>query len=117
SEVRRCAARAESAGGHTWYEAIPTGSLEARWATACAEGGPLHKIRNSAWVKRRSAREQRDEVLRVIEVEVIEAVEATLAQAADGASEDMVAALTHGDESPGRWLAGLRDPRDARVMR
>lgn len=117
SEVRRCAARAESAGGDAWYEAIPTGSLEARWATAFAEGGPLHKIRNSAWVKRRSAREQRDEVLRVIEIEVIEAVEATLAQTADGASEEMVAALTHGDESPGRWLAGLRDPRDARVMR
>ncbi|WP_062135450.1 GTPase domain-containing protein [Demequina aestuarii] len=117
SEVRRCAARAEAAGGEAWYKAVPTGSLEARWETACAEGGPLHKLRNSAWTKRRSARELRDEALRVIEIEVIEAVEATLARDADSASEAMVTALTHGDESPGRWLAAQRDPRDARVMR
>lgn len=117
SEVRRCAARAEQAGGDKWYEDIPTGSLEARWATAVAAGGSLHKIRHSLWAKRRIAREQRDDTLRVIEVEVIEAVEATLALAAAQASEAMVEALTHGDESPGKWLAAQRDPREARTLR
>lgn len=117
SEVRRCAARAEQAGGDTWYEDIPTGSLEARWATAVAEGGPLHKIRHSLWAKRRVARERRDGALRTIEVEIIEAVEATLALAAAEASESMVQALTHGDDSPGTWLAAQRDPREARTVR
>ena len=117
SEVRRCAARAEQAGGDTWYEDIPTGSLEARWATAVAEGGPLHKIRHSLWAKRRVARERRDADLRTIEVEIIEAVEATLALAAAQASESMVEALTHGDDSPGKWLAAQRDPREARTVR
>ncbi len=117
SEVRRCAARAEHEGGGTWYQAIPTGSLEARWSTAVAEGGALHKVRHSMWAKRRIAREQRDQALRVIEVEVLEAVDATLALAAASASESMVEALTHGDDSPGKWLASQRDPRDARTMR
>jgi len=117
AEVRRCAAQAEQAGGDAWYEEISTGSLRARWEAARGEGGPLHKLRHSAWSRRRSAREQRDAVLNELRADLLEAVEASLASAAADASDAMVAALTHGAESPGRWLADQRDPRDARALR
>ncbi|WP_062076639.1 dynamin family protein [Demequina globuliformis] len=117
AEVRRCAAQAEAKGGDAWYQEIATGSLASRWESACAEGGPLYKLRHSMWTKRRSAREQRDAVLEAIRKDVLASVEATLAAAAADASDTMVAALTDGEESPGVWLAGQRDPRDARIIR
>ena len=117
AEVPRCAAQAEQRGGETWFEEIATGSLQARWRAARAEGGPLHKLRHSAWARRRSAREQRDAVLAEMRVDLLESVEASLASAAADAQDAMVAALTHGDESPGTWLASQRDPRAARTVR
>ncbi|MDE0573536.1 dynamin family protein [Demequina sp. B12] len=117
AEVRRCAAHAEAKGGDTWYEEISTGVLAARWEAACSEGGPLFKLRHSMWTKRRSAREQRDDVLHAIHKDVLDSVEATLSAAAGDASVMMVETLTDGDESPGTWLASQRDPRDARVIR
>lgn len=117
TEVRRCAAHAETQGGTRWWSAIPTGSLTARWEAAAAEKGPLHRVRHSMWTKRRSARERRDEAMRAIRLDLIDAVEATLALSAAQAADAMVDALTAGDESPGQWLAQQRDPRDARDVR
>ena len=117
SEVRRCAAHAEAKGGSEWYLEISTGSLSARWEAASSEGGPLHKLRHSAWAKRRHARERRDAVLRDIHKDLLESVEAVLALAAADAATSMVETLTDGDESPGVWLASRRDARDARVIR
>ncbi|WP_062069256.1 dynamin family protein [Demequina sediminicola] len=117
AEVRRCAAQAEAKGGAQWYEEISTGVLDARWEGACAEGGPLYKLRHSMWTKRRSAREQRDEIVHVIHKDILASVEATLAAAAGDASDTMVEALTDGHDSPGTWLAAQRDPRDARIVR
>jgi len=115
--VRRRAAQAESDGGETWYQGVATGALETRWRQATSEGGALFKLRNSLWVKRRVAREARDDALRAIESDVISAVEATLTYAASVAAEGMVADLAMGGEGPGTWLASQRDPRDAREHR
>lgn len=117
AEVRRCAAQAEMRGGEQWWADIPTGSLASRWTAAQAEGGPFHKLRHSAWTRRRSARDRRDEVVRAVHADVIAAVEATIALDAATAADAMVTALTEGNESPGHWLAAQRDARDAREVR
>ncbi|MFV0633130.1 hypothetical protein [Demequina sp.] len=117
AEVRRCAAQAEHMGGEQWYTEIATGTLGARWRAARADGGPLNKLRHSAWGKRRSAREQRDAVFAEMRADLLEAVEASLASAAARASDAMVFALSRGEDSPGAWLASQRDPREARVVR
>ncbi|WP_084039500.1 dynamin family protein [Demequina sp. NBRC 110053] len=117
AEVRRCAAQAEHAGGDEWYREIATGTLQGRWRAARAEGGPMHKLRHSHWARRRSARELRDAFVSEVRADLLEAVEASLSAAAARASDAMVAALTHGDASPGAWLAAQRDPREARVVR
>lgn len=117
SEVRRCAAQAESAGGADWYREIPTGAVSSRWEQATAEGGALFRLRNSMWTKRRTAREAREKSLHEIERDVIEAVEASLTFSAAAASDKMVEALTGDDGGAGQWLADQRDPRDARDSR
>lgn len=115
--VRRRAAQAETDGGDGWYEGVATGALETRWRQATSEGGPLFRLRNSLWTKRRVAREARDAALNAIEADVIGAVEATLTFAASKAAEGIVADLAIGGEGPGTWLAAQRDPRDAREHR
>jgi hypothetical protein len=115
--VRRRAARAEAEGGEDWYEGVATGALETRWRQATAEGGPLFRLSNSLWVKRRLAREARDATLTAIEADVIGAVEATLTYAASAAADGIVSDLAVGGEGPGTWLSSQRDPRDAREHR
>lgn len=117
SEVRRCAAGAEAAGGADWYREIPTGAVSSRWEQATAEGGALFRLRNSMWTKRRTAREAREKALHEIERDVIEAVEASLTFSAASASDAMVSALAGDDAGAGSWLASQRDPRDARTAR
>mgnify|MGYP000336130002 CR=1 FL=1 len=117
SEVRRCAAQAEAEGGERWWEGIPTGALTARWSQATHEGGSLFKLRNSAWVKRRSAREQRDETLHAVYKDLLEAVESRLVYAASSVAESMDQALRRAETGVGPWLAERRDPRDARQAR
>jgi GTPase SAR1 family protein len=117
SEVRRRAIDAEVAGGDDWFREVPTGSMAARWEQAGAEGGPFHRVRNSVWAKRRSARDQRDDVLREVYVDIVESVESSLALAASDLADALVETLTEGDHGPGKWLADLRDPRQARVKR
>lgn len=117
SEVRRCAAQAEAEGGDDWYREIPTGAVTSRWEHATAEGGALFRLRNSMWTKRRTAREAREKTLHEIELDVIEAVEASLTYSAAAASDAMVDALSSEGGGPGQWLAGQRDPRDARTVR
>ena len=117
AEVRRCAAQAEVEGGEDWFRPIASGPVKARWATASAEGGPLFRLSQNLWVRRRSAREERDAVLREIRSDVIDGVEAALSAAAAGASERMIDALTDDDGGVGPWLAAQRDPRDARQAR
>jgi len=118
AEVRRSAAKAESQGGHDWYRAIPTGSLSGRWEQITAEGGPLHRLRNTLWARRRSAREPREEVLAHARVDLVGALESSLTYAAAQASQSMIEALTRQDDGgPGPWLADQVDPREAREKR
>jgi hypothetical protein len=121
AEVRRCAAQAEVEGGDDWFRPIADGPVRARWSTATAEGGPLFRLSQNLWVRRRSAREERDAVLREIRADVIDGVEAALSAAAAGAAERMIDALTDDDGDTdggvGPWLAAQRDPRDARQAR
>ena len=117
SEVRRCAARAEVEGGDDWYLAIGAGPVEARWAHASAERGPLFRLSNSCWVKRRSSRELRDAALGEIRADLVAAVEASLSHAAETATAKMMESLSRADGGVGQWLAQQRDPRDARITR
>jgi len=117
SEVRRCAAKVEIDGGDDWFLAIGSGPVEARWSNATAEHGPLFRLSNSWWVKRRSAREARDAALGEIRSDLVAAVEASLSHAAATATEKMMEALSMVDGGVGQWLAQQRDPRDARVAR
>ena len=117
AEVRRCAAQAEVEGGDEWYVEIGAGPVDARWRQATAEKGPLFRLSNSVWVKRRSAREARDAALGEIRADLIAAVEASLSHAAARATEKMMASLGKVEGGVGPWLAGQRDPRDARVVR
>ena len=117
AEVRRCAARAEVADGEDWYLAIGRGPVESRWLQATAEHGPLFRVSNSVWVKRRSAREARDATYGEIRVDLLAAVEAAFAHAAASATDHMMASLNSTDDGVGPWLIAQRDPRDARVAR
>lgn len=117
SEVRRCAAQAEVEGGDDWYLAIGAGPVDARWLQATAEGGPLFRLSDSVWVKRRNAREARDAALGEIRSDLIAAVEASLSHAAATATAKMMASLGRVGGGVGPWLAAQRDPRDARVVR
>lgn len=118
ADVRKCAAAADSWGGPTWYKAIPTGSLTARWESMTAEGGELFKIRNSMWTKRRVLREARDRALGEVYPELVNAVEAAMTYAASQAATTMLDTLTaDGDDGPGAWLAAQLDPRTARDNR
>ncbi len=117
SEVRRCAAQAEVEAGDDWYRAIGEGPVDARWRQATAEKGPLFRLSNSMWVKRRSAREERDAALGVIRADLIAAVEASLSHAAATATSKMMKSLGKVEGGVGPWLAQQRDPRDARIVR
>lgn len=117
AEVRRCAAQAEVQGGPEWYADVARGPVEARWAQATAERGPLFRLSNSMWVKRRSAREARDAAIATIRADLVAGVEATLAHAAASATQRMMTSLHAADGGVGPWLAEQRDPRDARVAR
>lgn len=118
AEVRRCAAKAESRGGTTWYREIPTGSLTGRWEQLTAEGGELHRLRHTLWARRRSARQAREQVLADVRTDLIAAVESSLTYAAAQASQAMIEALTRVDDGgPGPWLADQVDPREAREKR
>lgn len=117
SEVRRCAAQAEVEGGDDWYLAIGNGPVDMRWRQATGERAPLFRLGNSAWVKRRSAREARDEALGEIRADLLAAVEAALSHAAASATDRMMESLGRADGGVGPWLARQRDPRDARVAR
>ncbi|SEJ68285.1 dynamin family protein [Demequina mangrovi] len=117
SEVRRAAAQVQQEGGDRWWETIPTGALTARWQQATADGGALFKLRNTRWVRRRHAREQRDEVLHAIYRDLLEAVESRLVFAASSVADAMEEALRKAETGVGPWLAERRDPRDARQAR
>ena len=117
SEVRRCAAQAEVEAGDHWYLAIGAGPVDARWRQATAGKGPLFRLRNSMWVKRRSAREARDAALGAIRADLIAAVEASLSHAAATATSKMMKSLSRVEGGVGPWLAQQRDPRDARIVR
>ncbi|WP_062531098.1 dynamin family protein [Demequina rhizosphaerae] len=116
-EVRRAAAQVSHEGGERWWESIPTGALTARWQQATSDGGALFKLRNSVWVRRGHAREQRDEVLHAIYRDLLEAVESRLVFAASSVAEAMEDALRRAETGVGPWLAERRDPRDARQAR
>ena len=81
------------------------------------EKGPLFRLSNSMWVKRRSAREARDAALGEIRADLIAAVEASLSHAAATATAKMMSSLGKVEGGVGPWLAGQRDPRDARIVR
>ena len=117
AEVRKRAAQAEVAGGPQWYEVIGHGPVAARWQSATAEGGPMFRLNDSLWSRRRVAREARDDALRWIRADVTAGVEAALSSAAAGAADRMVEALTDESGGVGPWLAAQRDPRDAREVR
>jgi GTPase SAR1 family protein len=117
AEVRRCAAQAEVFDGPEWYTEIGRGPVDARWRQATADRGPLFRLSNSVWVKRRSAREARDAELAAIRADLIAGVEAALAHAASSATDRMMDSLNAADGGVGPWLAQQRDPRDARVAR
>ena len=117
AEVRRCAARAEVGDGDDWHLAIGKGPVESRWRQATAERGPLFRVSNSVWVKRRSAREARDATFVEIRADLLAAVEAALAHAATSANDRMMDSLNSAGGGVGPWLIEQRDPRDARVAR
>ncbi len=117
AEVRRCAARAEVGDGEDWHLTVGHGPVEARWRQATAERGPLFRVSNRWWVKRRSAREARDATFGEIRADLLAAIEAALAHAAASATDRMMASLNAVDGGVGPWLAQQRDPRDARVAR
>ena len=117
SEVRRCAAQAENAGGDRWWETIPTGALQARWHNATVDGGALFRLRNTAWGRRTHAREQRDAMLHAAYGELLESVESRLVYAASSVAQAMDDALRQAESGVGPWLAERRDPRDARQAR
>jgi len=117
SEVRRCAAQAEVEGGPDWYLAIGAGQVEARWSQASTEKGPMFRLKNSLWVKRRSAREARDAALGEIRADLVAAVEASLSHAASPATAKMTESLSKAEGGVGQWLTQQRDPRDAREAR
>ncbi len=116
-DVRRAAARAEQEGGEYWFREIAAGPVSTRWAQTAGSGGPLFKIRGSAWAKRRTAREDRDKALDEIRAELFEAVTGTLAYTAGQASERMTDALGRTDDGPGVWMLAQRDPADAQGVR
>src|SRR5660397_7597 len=115
AEVRRCAAKAEVGDGEDWHLTIGKGPVESRWRQAITERGPLFRVSNSWWVKRRSAREARDATFVEIHADLLAAVEAALAHAAASATDRMMASLNSQKGGVGPWLAEQRDPRDARV--
>lgn len=117
AEVRRCAAKAEVGDGEDWYLAIGHGPVESRWRQATAERGPLFRVSNTWWVKRRTAREARDATLVEIRADLLAAIEASIAHAAASATDLMTASLRSHEGGVGPWLAEQRDPRDARVAR
>lgn len=117
AEVRRCAAKAEVGDGEDWHLTIGKGPVESRWRQATAERGPLFRVSNNWWVKRRSAREARDATLVEIRADLLAAIEAALAHAAASATDRMMASLRSQEGGVGPWLAEQRDPRDARVAR
>lgn len=117
ASVRRAAARAENAEGAEWFRTIGAGPVGARWMQATTDRGPLFRLSNSLWVKRRSARERRDAALAEIRSDLVAAVEAALAHAAAAATDGMMDSLRGSEGRVGPWLAEQRDPRDARVAR
>ena len=117
AEVRRCAAKAEVGDGEDWHLTIGKGPVESRWRQATAERGPLFRVSNKWWVKRRSAREARDATFGEIRADLLAAIEAALAHAAASATDRMMVSLNSAEGGVGPWLAEHRDPRDARVAR
>lgn len=117
AEVRRCAAQAEMGDGEDWHLTLGKGPVESRWLQATAERGSLFRVSNKWWVKRRSAREERDATLVEIRADLLAAIEAALAHAAASATDRMLDSLNSVHGGVGPWLAEQRDPRDARVAR
>lgn len=115
--VRRSAASVEVEAGPDWFLDLGAGPLRERWAHAVSPHGALFRLSNSVWVKRRVAREARDEAFLALHDDVLNAVEASLSQAAAAADESMMASLAHAGSGVGQWLIEQRDPRDARVAR
>lgn len=117
AQVRRCAAQAELEGGDDWFRSAAHGPLNARWEQATTEGGPLFRLSASAWVKRRVAREARDDAMAAIRADLLAAIETELAASAAHAEQRIIEALTQEDGGVGPWLAQQRDPRDSRIVR
>lgn len=115
--VRRSAAQADASGGPDWFLELVGGPVAARWIHATAPEAPLARLSSSLWVKRRSAREERDAALEAIRTDLVAAVEAALAHAAATATATMMTSLAGAAGGVGPWIAAQRDPRDARVAR
>ncbi len=117
ADVRRAAARTAQDAGEFWFREIAEGAIATRWTQAVKEGAPFHKVRVSAWTKRRGAREERDSILEDIRADLQEAVEASLTYAAGHASESMADVLGEDSGDAGEWLLSLRDADEAREAR
>jgi hypothetical protein len=116
-EVRRAAARAEQEGGEFWFREIAVGPIAALWSRGADPGGPLFRIRSSAWTQRKAAPVAREQALAEIRAELLRAVEGTLSFTAAQASARMVEGLTLDATGVGAWILDQRDPTEAAGLR